>query len=88
MIGAKVETGGIPSGDGATLDEIVANSPAQDAGLKKGDVITHVNGDRVSDGISLIVRIRSHQPGETIVFTVRRDSDSQDVEVTLDGEVG
>jgi putative serine protease PepD len=87
VIGAKVETGGIPSGEGATLDEIVADSPAEEAGLRKGDVITHVNGDRVTDGISLIVRIRTFQPGETISFTVKRGSGSEEVEVTLDGEV-
>ncbi len=88
VIGAKVATGGVPSGAGAELDEIIAGSPAQDAGLRKGDVITHVNGDRVTDGIALIVAIRTHQPGETIEFTVTRGSDEQKVEITLDGEDG
>ncbi len=88
VIGAKVKTGGIPTGDGAELDEIVAKSPAQDAGLKKGDLITHVNGQRVADGIALIVAIRTYQPGQTIEFTVERGSGSQKVKVTLDGEDG
>ncbi|WP_435768945.1 trypsin-like peptidase domain-containing protein [Nocardioides sp. SYSU DS0651] len=88
VIGATVETGGIPSGEGAKLDEIMADSPAQAAGLRKGDVITHVNGARVTDGISLIVRIRSHQPDETISFTVKRGAGTREVDVTLDGKVG
>ncbi|MEV5000964.1 S1C family serine protease [Nocardioides sp. LML1-1-1.1] len=88
VIGAKVKTGGIPTGDGATLDEIIAKSPAQDAGLKKGDLITHVNGQRVTDGIALIVAIRTYQPGQSIEFTVERGSGSQKVKVTLDGEDG
>lgn len=87
VIGAKVQTGGIPKGDGAELDQIIARSPAQAAGLKKGDLITAVNGDRVADGISLIVRIRTYQPGETIEFTVKRGSEDRKVKVTLDGEV-
>lgn len=88
VIGAKVKTGGLPSGDGAELDEIIAKSPAQAAGLKKGDLITHVNGVRVTDGISLIVAIRTYQPGQTIEFTVERGSDERKVEVTLNGEDG
>ncbi|KRA29713.1 MULTISPECIES: S1C family serine protease [unclassified Nocardioides] len=88
VIGAKVKTGGIPSGDGAELDEIVARSPAQKAGLRKGDLITHLNGARVSDGISLIVAIRSYQPGQTIEFTVKRGNNDKLVKVVLDGEEG
>jgi len=88
VIGARVQTGGPAEFDGATVDEVIADSPAQDAGLQNGDLITHVNGDRVTDGIGLIVAIRTHQPGETIEFTVRRDGDERTIEVTLDGEVG
>ncbi|NHA00172.1 PDZ domain-containing protein [Nocardioides sp. W3-2-3] len=88
VIGAKVKTGGIPTGDGATLDEIIAKSPAQKAGLKKGDLITRVNDQRVTDGIALIVAIRTYQPGQTIEFTVERGSGSQKIKVTLDGEDG
>ena len=46
------------------------------------------NGQRVTDGIALIVAIRTYQPGETIEFTVRRDGAERVVEVTLDSEVG
>jgi putative serine protease PepD len=87
VIGAKVKTGGIPSGEGAELDEIVAKSPAEEAGLRKGDLITHVNGSRVVDGIALIVAIRTYQPGQTIEFTVERGSAEQRIKVTLDGEI-
>ncbi|TYL45174.1 PDZ domain-containing protein [Nocardioides sp. BGMRC 2183] len=88
VIGAKVQTGGVSEGNGAILDSIVDGSPAQDAGLEKGDRITHVEGQLVTDGIALIVAIRTHQPGETIEFTLVRGKDQETVEVTLDGEVG
>ncbi|GAA3648287.1 hypothetical protein GCM10022237_04910 [Nocardioides ginsengisoli] len=88
VIGAKVKTGGVSSGEGAELDEIVPNSPAQAAGLHKGDVITHVNGSRVTDGTALIVAIRTYQPGETIEFTLTRGSQTKKVKVTLDGKDG
>jgi putative serine protease PepD len=88
VIGARVQTGGPAEFDGATVDEVLKDSPAQDAGLKNGDLITAVNGARVTDGIALIVAIRAHQPGETLEFTVERDGGERTVDVTLDGEVG
>ena len=50
--------------------------------------MTAVDGQPVTDGIALIVAIRTHQPGETIEFTVMRGGEERTVEVTLDGEVG
>ncbi|MBU2697055.1 S1C family serine protease [Pimelobacter sp. 30-1] len=88
VIGAQVATGGQARGDGAELDEILPRTPAAEAGLRKGDIITHVNGDRVTDGIALIVAIRTHQPGETIEFTILRGSAEKKVKVTLDGKNG
>lgn len=87
VIGAQVRTGGNDS-DGALITEVNDGTPAQDAGLLKDDLVTRVDGQPVTDGIALIVAIRTHQPGETIEFTVRRDGKERTVEVTLDGEVG
>ena len=88
VIGAKVQTGGVDDGDGAEIDEVLEGTPAEDAGLQKGDVVTAVDGERVVDGIALIVAIRSHQPGETVEFTFMRDGDEQTTEITLGSETG
>jgi putative serine protease PepD len=88
VIGAKVQTGGDADGTGARIDEVMPDTPAEASGLAEGDVVTEVNGQRVTDGIALIVAIRTYQPGETIEFTVRREGDERVVEVTLDSEVG
>ncbi len=87
VIGATVNTGGRDA-DGAQIEEVLDGTPAQRAGLAKGDLVTAVDGERVTDGISLIVSIRTHQPGETVEFTVVRDGTEQRVEVILDSEVG
>ena len=87
VIGAKVQTGG-DGGDGALIDSVVSGDPADDAGIEKGDVVVALEGERVTDGISLIVAIRTHQPGETLAFTVERDGDEQVFDVTLGSEVG
>ena len=85
VIGAEVRTGGR---GGAEISSVGAGTPAQQAGLREGDVVTAVDGKPVNDGIELIVAIRSHQPGETIELTLRRDGGPRTVEVTLDAKVG
>jgi putative serine protease PepD len=87
VIGAQVQTGE-DDGTGAEIDEVLEDTPAEASGLRKGDVVTEVNGERVTDGIALIVAIRSHQPGETLEFTVERDGRERTISVTLDSEVG
>jgi putative serine protease PepD len=87
VIGAKVQTGQ-RDGSGAEIDEVIEDTPAEDAGLEEGDVVVALEGQKVTDGIALIVSIRSHQPGETLTFTVLRDGDEKDIDVTLDSEVG
>ncbi len=88
IIGAKVATGGPVDAAGAEISEVTADGPAEDAGLRKGDVVVAVGEKRVTDGIALIVMIRTHQPGETVEFTVERDGDPRTVELTLDSDVG
>ncbi len=87
VIGAQVQTGGL-GGDGALIDEVLSDTPAEQAGLEKGDVVVAVEGERVTDGKGLIVAIRSHQPGETIEFTFTRDGREQKARVTLGAETG
>ncbi len=87
VIGAKVRTGR-DDGVGAEVDEVLPGTPAEKGGLVKGDMITEVNGERVTDGIALIVSIRSHQPGETLEFTVQRGGRELTISVELGSEVG
>ncbi len=87
VIGAQVQTGGV-EGDGATIDKVLENTPAQAAGLAKGDIVVAIDGERVTNGIALIVTIRSHQPGETLEFTIMRDGGEETAQVTLGSETG
>ena len=87
VIGAKVQTGD-DSNDGAEISSVDDGTPAAKAGLEKGDIITAVDGQRVTDGIGLIVAIRTHQPGEKVTFTVNHAGKDRQVSIILAGEVG
>jgi putative serine protease PepD len=86
VIGANVNTGS--RRNGAEIVDVPAGTPADQAGLEEGDIVVAVDEKAVSDGIGLIVAIRSHQPGETIRLTVRRDGRERTLDVTLDAKVG
>ena len=88
VIGAQVRTGGEPDADGATITEVMPDTPAERAGLEKDDVITAVDDQPVNDGIALIVAIRTHLPGETVEMSVVRGGEERVVKVELDGKVG
>ncbi|WP_232681904.1 PDZ domain-containing protein, partial [Nocardioides sp. R-C-SC26] len=71
-----------------TIDEVSSGAPADDAGLESGDIVVAVEGVRVTDGVSLIVNIRTHQPGDTIEVTYLRGGDERTAKVKLAAEVG
>lgn len=71
--GARVATKG--SGDGPA---VTAGGPGAKAGLRAGDVITEVDGERVHSGDELIVRTRAHRPGDQLRLTLRRAGEEHD----------
>jgi len=64
---------GLKSATGAMVDEATAGTPAAEAGLKPGDVITKVNGEAVADAGDLTRRIGSMKPGDKVELTYVRD---------------
>ena len=68
---------------------VIPGSPAEQAGIKPGDVITKIDGRAIARSEDLIIAIRAKAPGDTVVLTVKRDGKEQDITVTLaaDSEV-
>jgi putative serine protease PepD len=85
-IGATVR--GTEDGDGATVQAINPGSPAASSQLRVGDTIVAVDGKPVTGSTDLVVAIRTHQPGEQVTLTIRRDGQERDIDVGLDGKVG
>ncbi|GAA2401215.1 hypothetical protein GCM10010420_30110 [Streptomyces glaucosporus] len=75
-------------GAGGEGTPVVPGGPADRAGIREGDVITEVDGTPVRGGEELIVRIRSHRPGDRLELTVERGGRERTVEVVLGSATG
>lgn len=69
--------------EGARITSVSDNTAADKAGLKEGDVITHVDEDRIEDHDALTKAIRKHKPEEKINITFLRDGRERQVVATL-----
>ena len=58
------------TGKGAKISGLTNGDAASAAGIAVGSVITSIDGKKVTDFVSAIVRIRSHAPGDRITLTV------------------
>ena len=59
------------------------NGPADNAGLRQGDIIIRINGDAVTDGRATMHQIAMMRPGESISITISRDDQELSLEVEL-----
>lgn len=79
----KAQALGLPDTKGALIVEATRNAPAFNAGLKDGDVILQVNGDRISDSRDLARRIAQLAPNATAEIRVQRAGREQTIPVKL-----
>ena len=86
IIGAQVSVENDTAG--ARVQDVSTDSPAQQAGLEDGDLITAINEEEVSDGVELIVKIRSFAPGETVTLEVSRGGQVESYDVVLGSQIG
>lgn len=63
------------------VEELVPNKPADKAGLKRGDLITAINGEAVNDWQAMATRIRAH-PGLPVDLEVRRGEETLHLTLT------
>ena len=68
---------------GVTVSNVVAGSPADQAGLKVGDTITTVDGKPVKNGDELVADIASRKPGSKVNLGFVRNNNKQETSVTV-----
>ncbi|GAA3300870.1 hypothetical protein GCM10020295_42710 [Streptomyces cinereospinus] len=69
-------------------DPVEAGGPADQAGLRPGDVITKLDDTVIDSGPTLIGEIWTHKPGDKVEITYERDGRTNTVDVTLASRVG
>ncbi len=78
-----------PDQGGALITGVTQNGPGAQAGLKEGDRIVDIDGDKIADPAEGLAVIRSHHPGDTIKVTVVTQSgETKTVDVKLSSMVG
>ncbi len=69
---------------GATVETITKGSPAEKAGLQKGDVITKVGTDNIDDADDLMEAVVKHKPADKVAVTYKRNGKEATVTATLE----
>ncbi|WP_419869002.1 trypsin-like peptidase domain-containing protein [Chryseobacterium sp. CT-SW4] len=78
----------IKGGSGVYVIDLSENSGAEDAGIKKGDIITKIDNGAVTDFADLSMLIGSKRPGDKVQVTYLRNGKENTVSVTLKDQKG
>jgi putative serine protease PepD len=68
---------------GALVGQIQSGSPAADAGLREGDLITKINGKAVNGADTVVGMVRGFKPGDKVALTYVRGGKTSTATVTL-----
>jgi serine protease Do len=72
------------AGEGVRIVTVMAKSPAAKAGVKMGDVVTHINAKKVLGMESMQGLIQKHKPGEEITLAARRGDEDLEFKAKLE----
>jgi S1-C subfamily serine protease len=74
--GSSVQTG-------ALVEKVASGGPADQAGIRRGDIVTAAGQDKVQSSGDLISALRNYQPDDTIQLTILRDGQKERLQVNL-----
>ncbi|MGA9451497.1 MAG: DegQ family serine endoprotease [Verrucomicrobiia bacterium] len=73
----------LPDQNGALVGDVETNTPAQAAGIKSGDVITEINGQKIADANSLRLMVSDLAPGTKVNVKLIHDGHEKTVTLAL-----
>ncbi len=74
--GSSVDTG-------ALIEQVEPDGPAEQAGIRRGDIVIAAGKDEVQSSGDLISALRNYQPGDTVELTIVRDGQQEGLQVSL-----
>lgn len=75
---------GLPKAEGVIISDVKANSPAAKAGIKVGDIILEVNGNKIQNEDDMIAVVHDARTGDVLKLKVYRDKKTFTTEMTLE----
>ena len=79
VLGIRIED----ADQGVTVTKVLKDSPAQQAGLKKGDHVVALNGQNVTSTEQLISKLSGMNNKEDVKLSIKRDGEQQEMTVGL-----
>jgi S1-C subfamily serine protease len=73
----------LPIDSGALVVQVLPGSPAREAGVRKGDIITALGDARIVGYGDLLGALRDHEPGDRVILTIFRNTQEKKLAVTL-----
>lgn len=73
----------LPGHTGILVSDVLPNSPAKKAGMKRGDVILALNGQKVVDANDLRLRVSQISPGTDAELSIIRDGHRRNITVRV-----
>jgi serine protease Do len=68
---------------GVLVEDAIDGYPAEQAGIKAGDIITAVDGTEVESPFELVAQILRFEPGDSVTISINRDGQSIDIDLVL-----
>lgn len=70
-------------GQGAVVAEVIPGGPADEAGIRPGDIVVGIDGAAVTGASGLVAAIRDHEPGDEVPLVLVRDGEQVTVTAVL-----
>ena len=79
---------GISEMGGVYVASVSEGGAASEAGIRKGDIITHIDGHKIESPTTLIEQIGRHRPNDKVKISVKRGDSVKHFEVVLRNKAG
>jgi serine protease Do len=73
----------LPKAEGVIISDVKKQSPGEEAGLKPGDIILEVNGEKISDEGAIIAIVQESKEGDILKLKILREKKLMDKRLTL-----
>jgi photosystem II stability/assembly factor-like uncharacterized protein len=70
---------------GVRLKQVVAEGPAEKAGLKVGDLVKSIEKKDVTTSPQLVEQLKGHKVGDKITLQIQREQETKEIVLTLEG---